>query len=123
MSLSTTLFPLEIGSFNIVNLNMNQNSFSPKARWDRFEPESSGFNLDCLDERIEVLACFKHAKIFPKSFIWNTKEYLIEKITYNWQERIGQALINYFSVLSAGQMYQISFNNSTFRWQIDKLIQ
>ena len=102
---------------------MQQNSFSPKARWDRFEPEKAGFNQDCLNERIDVLVFFKHAKIYPKSFTWKNKEYLIEKITYNWQERIGQALINYFSVLSADSMYQISFDNSTFRWQIDKLIQ
>ena len=102
---------------------MSQNSFSPKARWDRFEPETSaGFNPNALNERIEVLAFFKHAKIFPKSFNWHDKEYQIETITYNWQEHIGQALISYFSVLSAGQMYQISFDNSTFRWQIDKLI-
>ena len=102
---------------------MNQNSFSPKARWDRFEPDKTGFNPEVLDERIDVLALFKHAKIYPKSFTWNNKEYQIEKVTYNWQERIGQALINYFSVNCAGQMYQISFNNSTFRWQVDKLIQ
>ncbi len=102
---------------------MNQNSFSPKARWDRFEPDKTGFNPDSLNERIEVLANFKHARIFPKSFLWHDKEYVIETITYNWQERIGQALINYFSVLCAGSMYQISFDNSTFRWQIDKLIQ
>jgi hypothetical protein len=62
---------------------MNQNSFSPKARWDRFEPESSGFNPDVLNERIEVLAFFKNARIFPRSFIWNHKEYLIENITYS----------------------------------------
>lgn len=102
---------------------MNQNGFSPKARWDRFEPEKCGFNPDVLNERIEVLANFKHARIFPKSFIWHGKEYVIETITYNWQERIGQALVSYFSVLCADQMYQISFDNSTFRWQIDKLIQ
>lgn len=102
---------------------MHQNSFNPKARWDRFEPESSGFNPDALNERIEVLARFKHTRIFPQSFIWHNQEYRIENITYNWQERIGQALVNYFSVLCAGQMYQISFDNSTFRWQIDKLIQ
>jgi len=95
---------------------MQQNSFSPKARWDRFEP-------DTLNERIEVLAHFKHARIFPRSFTWHDKEYNIENITYNWQERVGQALISYFSVLCAGQLYQISFDNSTFRWQIDKLIQ
>ncbi|MDO8488905.1 MAG: hypothetical protein Q7S42_02180 [Candidatus Omnitrophota bacterium] len=102
---------------------MNQNSFSPKARWDRFEPDERGFNPDCLDERIDVVALFRYAKIYPKSFTWNNKEYQIESITYNWQERLGQALINYFSVLCLGQMYQISFNNTTFRWQIDKLIQ
>jgi hypothetical protein len=102
---------------------MNQNSFSPKARWDRFEPDKASFNPDALNERIEVLANFKHTRILPKSFVWHNKEYVIETITYNWQERLGQVLINYFSVLCAGQMYQISFNNSTFRWQIDKLIQ
>jgi hypothetical protein len=53
---------------------MNQNSFSPKARWDRFEPDKAGFNPDCLDERIDVLAFFKHAKIYPKSFNWHDKE-------------------------------------------------
>ncbi len=102
---------------------MRQNSFNPKARWDRFEPENTAFNPEALDERIDVLALFRHARITPKSFTWNNKEYIIEKITYNWQERLGQALISYFSVSSSGQMYQISFNNSTFRWQIDKLIQ
>jgi hypothetical protein len=101
---------------------MNQNSFNPKARWDRFEPDHAGFNPDALNERIEVLALFKNAKIFPRSFSWKNKEYPVEQINYNWQERLGSALINYFSVLASGQMYQISFNNSTFRWQIDKLI-
>ena len=101
---------------------MNQNSFSPKARWDRFEPEKVGFNPESLNERIEVLVNFKHARIFPKSFIWHEKEYLIESITYNWQERLGQALINYFSVSCNGQLYQLSFNNFTFHWQIDKVI-
>ncbi|MDD5506590.1 MAG: hypothetical protein PHR73_07550 [Candidatus Omnitrophica bacterium] len=102
---------------------MNQNSFNPKARWDRFEPDKPAFNPEELAERIEVLAYFKNARIYPKAFFWSDKEYKIDTITYNWQERLGQALVNYFSVISSGQLYQISFNNSTFRWQIDKLIQ
>ncbi|MFH0856149.1 MAG: hypothetical protein V1869_06575 [Candidatus Omnitrophota bacterium] len=101
---------------------MGQNSFNPNARWDKFEPDKSGFDPDDLGERIEVLAYFKNTRIYPKTFLWNNKEYGIETITYNWQERLGQARINYFSVISAGQLYQISFNNSTFRWQIDKII-
>jgi len=102
---------------------MNQNSFNPKARWDKFQPDKTGFNPDALNEPIEVMACFKQSRISPQSFKWGNKEYLVEKITYHWQEHLGQALVSYFSVLCAGQIYQISFNNSTFRWQIDKLIQ
>ena len=102
---------------------MRQNSFSPKARWDRFEPDKAGFDPEAVDEKIEVLAYFKQARIYPKSFLWKDKEYKIDAITYNWQERSGQAMVNYFSVNCSGQMYQISFNNTTFRWQIDKLIQ
>lgn len=101
---------------------MNQNSFNPQARWDRFEPDKSDFNPDVLNERIDVLVFFKNGRIFPKNFTWKNKEYPIETITYSWQEHSGQALISYFSVLCASQMYQISFNNSTFRWQIDKII-
>jgi hypothetical protein len=100
---------------------MHQNSFNPRARWDRFEPDAT-INPDILNERIEVLAYFKHAKIFPRSFTWNNRQYQVETITYNWQERLGQALVSYFSVLCAGQLYQISFNNSTFHWQIDKIL-
>jgi hypothetical protein len=100
---------------------MHQNSFNPRARWDRFEPDAA-VNPDILNERIEVLAYFKHAKIFPRSFTWNNRQYQVETITYNWQERLGQALVNYFSVLCAGQLYQISFNNFTFHWQIDKIL-
>ena len=61
---------------------MNQNSFNPKARWDRFEPESQGFDPDDLAERIEVLAYFKSAKIYPKTFLWNNKEYKIDSIEF-----------------------------------------
>ena len=101
---------------------MRQNSFIPRARWDRFEPDKGGLNPEVLNERIDCLAYFKNSRIFPKSFTWNNREYQVETITYNWQERLGQALVNYFSVLCANQLYQISFNNSTFRWQIDKIL-
>ncbi len=102
---------------------MRQNSFSPRARWDRFQPDKESANMqEPLNERIDCLAYFKNSRIFPKSFTWNNREYQVETITYNWQERLGQALVNYFSVLCANQLYQISFNNSTFRWQIDKIL-
>ena len=104
---------------------MPQQSFNPKARWDRQIPEveeTNNLNPQDLNERIDCLAWFKNGKIRPLKFIWSNKEYEIKNITYNWQERRGRELISYFSLDTGGGLYQISFNNSTFSWRIDKII-
>ncbi len=99
-------------------------NFNPKARWDRRVPGTSEIEDPAdLQERIEVLAEFKNAKIYPRQFSWKNKEYKIEKITYHWQERRGQETIVYFSVHTNANLYQISFNNTSFSWQMDKIIE
>lgn len=103
---------------------MSTSGFNPKARWDRHIPETEDTNNpEELNERIEVLAYFKNARIFPRVFIWNNKRYRIRNITYSWQERLGQQVINFFSVDTGSDLYQISFNNTTYRWQLDKVIE
>jgi len=99
------------------------NSFNPDSRWDRFEPQRCAFDPYALNERIDVLVYFRNGKATPKVFTWNKKDYTVKAVNYNWQERCGQATISYFSVNCADQIYQISFNNATFRWQIDKIIE
>lgn len=102
----------------------HQSGFNPKARWDRHIPETGDQqNTSSLDEPIEVLAYFKAAKIQPQSFSWKNKSYEIKRINYNWQERRGQETINYFSVSTTTNLYQISFNNTSFGWRIDKIIE
>lgn len=95
--------------------------FNPKARWDR-QPLGVNPDPETIDENIEVIARFKNAKIYPQMFIWKNKDFTITNITYNWQERRGQAVINYFSVNTDSGLYQISFNNTSFGWRIDKII-
>jgi len=101
---------------------MPYQSFSPKARWDRRIPQDNDVNYEDLNERIDCLALFKSSKIYPQKFIWKNKEYEIKTITYNWQERSGSEIIYYFSVSTGVDLYQISFNNTSLRWQIDKLL-
>jgi len=102
---------------------MRQNGFSPKARWDRQPGDINEYDPECLNERIEVFARFKDLKIYPQEFTWKNRTYKITKITYSWQERRGQAIIVYFSVNTDSGLYQISFDNTAFNWQIDKVIQ
>lgn len=101
---------------------MNQSGFNPKARWDRHIPQDNHSNPEFLNEKIQVLAFFSSGKIYPRMFIWNNKIYKIKSITYNWQERQGGETINYFSVSTGPDLYQISLNNKTCGWRIDKII-
>lgn len=103
---------------------MKHSSFKPEARWDKPPmPSDAGHqNPDCIDEQIEVLALFKSAKILPQMFVWKNKNYEIKKVTYNWQERFGRETVSYFSVNTDTDLYQISFNNTSCVWKIDKII-
>lgn len=102
---------------------MHQSGFSPKARWDRHIPEDSdSAAAEFLDQRIDCLALFKSGKIYPQKFTWRNLDYEIKTINYNWQERRGQEVINYFSVSTGTDAYQISFNNTSFGWRLDKVL-
>jgi hypothetical protein len=102
---------------------MEPAGFSPKARWDRRIPQDSRVNPQDLNEKIEVLAFFKAGRIFPRIFFWKHKKYKIKNVTYNWQERRGQETLNYFSVSTGLDLYQISFNNTSLSWRLDKIIE
>ena len=103
---------------------MKHSGFNPQARWDRHIPETSdSHDPKQLNEKIQVLAWFKNAKIYPRRFIWNNKIYKVKDITYNWQERHGQEIISCFSVDTGSDLYQISFNNTSYGWRIDKIIE
>ena len=108
---------------------MKQSGFSPKARWDTLPasrqgiPESNHGDPALLNERIQVLAFFNASKIYPRMFIWKSKIYKIKSITYNWQERQGSETISCFSVNIGSDLYQISFNNTSYSWKIDKIIE
>ncbi|MBU1727568.1 MAG: hypothetical protein KJ880_08070 [Candidatus Omnitrophica bacterium] len=102
---------------------MKQSGFNPKARWDRHIPETDNSTPEDLNEKIDCLAYFKGGKILPQEFTWNNKTYRIQKITYAWQERLGRETINNFSVSTGPDLYQISFNNTTYGWRINKVIE
>jgi hypothetical protein len=101
---------------------MRHPGFNPKARWDRRIPQTDTTPAEDLSEKIDVCAWFRAGKIMPHRFCWNDKEYPIEKINYAWKERLGQEVISYFSVDTGANQYQISFNNTSFGWRLEKII-
>ena len=102
---------------------MPLSGFNPKARWDRNIPETDDYPPDELNERIQVFAWFKNGKILPRLFVWNNRKYKIREVTYKWQEHQGREVINCFTVSTGIDLYQISFNNITYGWRINKKIE
>ena len=93
--------------------------FNSEARWDRSLP---GKVPGCLDEPIRVAALFEHGKIIPQIFFWNNKPYKINRVNFFWQERQGREVISNFSVETLGGPYQISFNNHSLSWRLNKIL-
>jgi hypothetical protein len=92
--------------------------FNPNARWDRRLPSDPGE----LNEKITVAALFKGNKILPRYFTWHNRTYRIKQITYSWQERVGQDLLNVFSVNTNRGLYQISLSQKMLSWKLNKVI-
>lgn len=102
---------------------MKQSGFNPQARWDRHTPETgSSPEPEGLEEVIEVLALFKGGQILPQQFTWKGKPYDISRITYHWKEHQGHGLISFFTVSTGCDLYQLSFNNMSFGWRLEKVI-
>lgn len=103
---------------------MKQAGFNPKARWDRHIPETANHvDPQELNENIAVLTWFRNGKIQPRLFVWKNKKCRIRNINYSWQERRGREVISLFSVSTGPDLYQISFNNTSYSWRLDRIIQ
>ncbi len=98
---------------------MSHSGFNPKARWDRHFPEQEP---DDLSEKIWVSALFRAGKIIPRYFIWKNKLYRVKKTTYSWQERQGRDLVNFFSIDTGADLYQISFSPTRLSWRLERIM-
>ncbi|MFZ5800806.1 MAG: hypothetical protein ACOY3D_05470 [Candidatus Omnitrophota bacterium] len=93
--------------------------FNSEARWDRELPGKEGGQLN---EPIRVGAWFECGKIIPQVFFWNHKPYKIDRVNFFWQARQGREVISNFSVQTSGGSYQISFNNYSLSWRLNKIL-
>lgn len=73
-----------------------------------------------INELIEVGAVFGKNKVNPKWFVWKTRKYAIKETTFTWQDRQGEANMMFFSVTSGATLFEISFNQKTLAWRLEK---
>lgn len=69
---------------------------------------------------IDVIVIFKARAI--KSYIYKVKngptEYLVDKIGFNYDKKIGDTRYHIFGVQSGDTFLKLSFNTKTLSWQL-----
>lgn len=74
-----------------------------------------------IDQTIQVGAIFKNSLLHPVWFKWDGRKYEVKKVNYAWQTKKGEALVYHFSVSSAGNTYEITFNSKEMAWRLSSI--
>jgi hypothetical protein len=75
-----------------------------------------------ISEPIDVGAVFGKNKIKPKWFVWQNRKYDIKEVTCAWKAREGEAVVQYFAVTNGATSFEISLNQKTMSWRLEKTI-
>lgn len=74
-----------------------------------------------IKEKIKVGAVFDGDRIKPKWFIRNNKKHAVERVTYSWHEKQGEAQVMHFSVTDGATLFEICLNQKTLAWTLEKV--
>lgn len=78
-------------------------------------------NVTEINQRIKVGAVFEGELISPKWFKWMDKKYDIRSVSMRWKSFSGNAVIINFSLTDGKNLYEISFNQKTMEWVLQKV--
>ncbi len=74
-----------------------------------------------IAEPVQVGVVFRDNTVSPKWFVWNNIKYPVREVTYTWHVRRGEALLLYFSVTDGTNLYELSFNQKSLKWYLNKV--
>lgn len=74
--------------------------------------------LEQINDPIDVIAKFTGDKTIPVKFLWNGKEFLIQKVNLAYSQFIGRTKIYYFAVSDSANYFKLQFNTETLAWTL-----
>ncbi len=74
-----------------------------------------------INEPIQVLVHFKHARLIPLRFLWKNRSYHVDNITTQYHTHDGAIRHLHFAVQSNGNLYQLSYNLSHHSWTLTSI--
>ncbi len=70
-------------------------------------------------EEIRVAVIFGPGNsIRPVWFDWRRRKYTVEKVTYSWLERHGEATVIHFAVSDGASLFELAYNTAGRTWAL-----
>lgn len=73
-----------------------------------------------IREFIKVMAVFDNG-VKPVKFRWRDRVYPVKEITYTWKSTEGSASVVHFSVTDGGTLFELSYNQATMKWSLERV--
>ncbi len=75
-----------------------------------------------IGEKIAVACFFNGGKARPFCFWWRKRRYKVLEVAFVYVRGEGREKIWCFSVRGEGGWFEISFNQETFDWRLEKVL-
>jgi hypothetical protein len=79
-------------------------------------------HVESIQEPVSVQAMHQGGQVFPHSFHWQHRDYRIDAINGQWEDREGGYKRFHFSVQSAGETYCLHLRTEDMVWILDQVI-
>ncbi len=74
-----------------------------------------------IHETISVIGVYKEAAFVPKKFLWNSRVYRVDEITFVTNVRDGGVQKRMYSLISKGNAYRVVFNRDEETWKLEEV--
>lgn len=74
-----------------------------------------------IGEPIEVVGVYARQTFSPRKFLWNRREYPVDRTTAVISIRDGQTRKRRYSIMSGSTSYRLLFNRDSEVWTLEEL--
>jgi hypothetical protein len=74
-----------------------------------------------IHETVRVAGVYDQGKFAPRKFQWKQKTYPIDQITLISNMKNGGVRQRFYSIMSNGNMYRLSFNRDDESWFLEEV--
>lgn len=71
-----------------------------------------------INDPIEVISKFTENKLIPLKFLWQGREFVVQKINLSYSAWEGRSKIYYFAVSDSVNYFKLRFDTESLRWTL-----